>query len=484
MKVLLIFPNWTMVFGAFSSVAKRASTFPPLNLALLGAVAEKCGHEVEIIDAELENLTDEQILKKIQDFSPDIIGFTATTPMFHIVVKLAYKIKKVFEIPVILGGTHATILKEKAFNDCFDYLFVGEAEETFALFLEALENGRGFSSIPGLLLHENGKIFFTGTQNPITDLDKIPFPARHLLKFNQYKVGTLRGRKIYTSIMFSRGCPYQCVYCCIKVFGRKVRKRSIINLVAEIESVVNKFDIRHFCFVDDTLTLDRNYVLNLCDEIDRRKLKITFDGSTRANLVDEELIRRLANSGLIRISFGLESADPEVLKIIKKEVPLESYIKANKLTRKYGIETNNSVMLGLPGETRESINKTVSFLRRTKEIQEATYSIAMPYPGTEFYEMAKKGEHGLKLHTEDFSKYQRYESAVLSVNDISPEELLYLQKKGLFMIYLVPWRILPMIRRFGIFALISPLYASIKSFIKNSFIRKERQKFNYWRCQK
>ncbi|KPK42864.1 MAG: hypothetical protein AMJ78_00950 [Omnitrophica WOR_2 bacterium SM23_29] len=474
MKILLIFPNWTMVFGAFSSVAKRASSFPPLNLALLGAVAEKSGHTVQIIDAELENLTDEQVLKRVQDFSPDIIGFTATTPMFHIVVNLAYRIKKVFQIPIILGGTHATILKEKAFNDCFDYLFVGEAEETFALFLEAFEKAKGFSSIPGLLLREDGNILFTGTQNPIADLDRIPFPARHLLKSDRYKTGTLRGKKIYTSIMFSRGCPYQCVYCCIKVFGRKVRKRSVINLVTEIESVINQFGIRHFCFVDDTLTLNRNYILNLCDEIDRRKLKITFDGSTRANLVDEELIRRLANSGLIRISFGLESGDPEILKIIKKEVPLESYIKANKLTRKYGIETNNSVMLGLPGETRESINKTISFLRNTKEIQEATYSIAMPYPGTEFYEMAKKGEHGLKLHTEDFSKYQRYESAVLSVNDMSPEEIMHLQKKGLLMIYFVPWRILPMIRRFGILALLSPLCASVKSFVKSIFHKKGR----------
>ena len=209
--------------------------------------------------------------------------------------------------------------------------------------------------------------------------------------------------------------------------------------------------------------------MNLCDEIDKRKIKITFEGSTRANLVDEELIQHLASSGLIRISFGLESADPEILKIIKKDVPLESYVEANRLTNKYGIETINSVMLGLPGETRESIKRTISFLRRSREIQHATYSIAMPYPGTEFYEMARKGECGLRLHTEDFSKYQRYDSAVLSVNSISPEEFIYFQKIGLLKIYLTPWRIFPAIKRFGILALISPLFAAIKSIFNKFF---------------
>lgn len=472
MKILFIFPNWTSVFGNFSRIAKKASSFPPLNLALLAAVAEKAGHNVQIIDAELESLSNQDILERIKYISPDIIGFTATSPMFSIVVDSARMIKANFKVPIIVGGPHVTILKEKAFEDCFDFLFVGEAEETLHLFLEAFERGGDFSSIPGLLIRKNNKILFTGIAEPILDLDKIPFPARRLLKVEGYKVGTFRGEKIYTSIMFSRGCPFQCIYCSIKVFGRKVRKRSVPNFIAEIESVVKEFGIKHFYFIDDVLTLDRDYILKFCDEIDKRKIKITFEGSTRANLVDDELIQRLAHSGLIRISFGLETADPEIRRIIKKEVPLESYVEANKLTNKYGIETINSVMLGLPGETYESINRTISFLRKSKEIQHATYSIAMPYPGTEFYEMAKRQEHGLKLHTEDFSKYQRYESAVLSVNDISPEEFVRLQKIGLLKIYLVPWRIRPMIKRFGIFALILPLFVSLKTFIKNLFSSK------------
>ncbi len=473
MKILFIFPNWTSVFGNFSRIAKKASSFPPLNLSLLAAIAEKDGHAVQIIDAELESLSNEHILERVKNISPDIIGFTATSPMFSKVVDSANKIKENFDIPIIVGGPHATIVKEKAFEDCFDFLFIGEADKTFHLFLEKFQKGGDFSSVPGLLIKKNNEILFTGDPEPITDLDKIPFPVRRLLKVEEYKVGTLRGEKVYTSIMFSRGCPFSCIYCSIKVFGNKVRRRTVNNLVAEIESVVKDFNIRHFFFIDDVLTLDRNYILNFCDEIDKRKIKITFEGSTRANLVDDELIKRLAQCGLIRISFGLETADPEIRRIIKKGVPLESYVEANKLTNKYGIETINSVMLGLPGETYETIKRTISFLRKSKEIQHATYGIAMPYPGTEFFEMAKRQEYGLKLHTEDFSKYQRYESAVLSVNNITPEEFIRLQKIGLLKIYLVPWRIYPTIKRFGIRALISPLFVSLKIFIKNLFSHKK-----------
>jgi radical SAM superfamily enzyme YgiQ (UPF0313 family) len=159
------------------------------------------------------------------------------------------------------------------------------------------------------------------------------------------------------------------------------------------------------------------------------------------------------------------------LEIIKKKVPLVSYIKANRLTNKYGIETVNSVMLGLPGEDRASIDRTISFLRKAKDIHHTTYGIAIPYPGTEFYEMAKKGEYGLKLHTEDFSKYQRYGNGVLSVGDLSPEDLIRLQKIGLLKIYLTPWRIWPMLKRVRLTSLIVPAILALWTFLNITFKR-------------
>jgi radical SAM superfamily enzyme YgiQ (UPF0313 family) len=144
---------------------------------------------------------------------------------------------------------------------------------------------------------------------------------------------------------------------------------------------------------------------------------------------------------------------------------LERYVKANELTNKYGIETINSVMLGLPGDTYETITKTISFVRNARTIKHATFGIAIPYPGSAMYDWAVRGEYGLKLLTDDFSQYQRYNNAVMSVNGIKPEELIRLQKIGLLKIYLVPWRIVPMLKRFGIMALIRPFLSALFTFI-------------------
>lgn len=474
MKISFLFPRWTEVFGPFSKLAKKVSGFPPLNIAYLAAVAEKAGHEVQMIDGEIEGLTNQEIADRVKNFSPDLIGLTGTTPMFHLVVKLAKELKRQMNVPIMAGGHHVTLFKEKAFEDCFDFFFVSEAEISFANFLARYSDKNGLEKVSGLLFRKDQKVLFTGYPDLTNDLDAIPFPARHLLKQDQYKLGALRGTLNYTSIMTTRGCPFECVYCSNSVYGRRVRRRSIENVMAEIEHVVYDHNIRHFYFIEDVLTMSKPYSLSLCDEIDRRGLKITFEGSTRANLFDEELADRLSHSGLIRISFGLETADPKVLKIIKKEVPLEAYIKANKLTHKYGIETINSVMLGLPGEDRASVNRTIAFLRKAKDIQHTTYSIAMPYPGTEFYEMAKKGEYGLKIEEQDFSKYQRYGKAVLSVGDMSPEDIIRLQKIGLLKIYMTPWRIWPMLKRVHLGSVLVPLFEAIAAMISNFFKKNRR----------
>lgn len=461
MKISFLFPGWTEVFGKFSKLAKKTSGFPPLNIAYLAAIAEKAGHQVEIIDGEIEGLNNQDIINRVKDFSPDLIGMTGTTPMFHLVVKLAKALKEQMDVPIVAGGHHVTLFKEKVFEKCFDFFFISEADVSFADFLKCYKSNGNLANIKGILFRHRGELLFTGNPGLTQNLDAIPFPARHLLKFKKYNVGTLRGTLNYTSIMTTRGCPFECIYCSNSVYGKSVRRRSIENVLDEIESVVNQLGIKHFYFVEDVLTLDKQYSLSLCDEIDKRKLKITFEGSTRANLFDEELAERLAKSGLIRISFGLESADPKVLKIIKKQVSLESYIRANRLTNKFGIETINSVMLGLPGEDRASIARTIAFLRKARDIQHATYGIAMPYPGTEFYEMAKKGEYGLKLQTEDFSKYQRYGSAVLSVGDLSCNDLICLQKIGLLKIYLTSWRIWPMLKRVKLSSVMIPVWEAL-----------------------
>ena len=475
MKIVLLFPSWTGEYGIFSHFAKKASIWPPLNLAYLAAIAEREGHLVRIIDGEAERLSLKKTIEEVALFAPDIIGITATTPFYHLAVQLARALKGADKsVPIIIGGHHITVLKENGFVDPFDYAFIGEAEISWPEFLRRLEEKKDISDVKGILFRDGKKIISTGPQDKTEDIDAIPFPARHLLKMDRYLIGTMRGRKNFTTIMTTRGCPFKCVFCSTDVFGSKVRRRDARSVIDEIKSVILDYNIRHFIFLDDTLTLDRKYMLEICDIIEKEKLSITFEGSTRANLVDDELILRLSRAGLIRLSFGLETVDAEIRRLIKKEVPLECYATANRITNKYKIETLNSVMLGLPGETRETVGKTLAFLKNAREIHKANFSIATPYPGTELYSMAKNGEHGLRLITEDFSKYRRYGSAVMAVHDLTHEDLIELQNDGFVSIYSAPWRIMQMIRKSGFLGGMLTMSRIFKGIWKKSFRKKHK----------
>ena len=469
MKISLVFPSWCGSFGIYSRVANKIAAFPPLNLAMIATLARQAGWEAQIIDAEVEQLDFPQVLRRVQEFNPDLIGMTATTPFFHRVEETARQFKQHLKTPIIVGGQHVSILAEKTFSDCLDYLFLGECELTLKEFLDKFSRGEPVGGVPGIMAREGGQVV-RGPEAPrLADLDAAPLPARDLLRTDLYFAGTPRGRKNYTSFQMTRGCPFRCVYCANDLYGKRIRRRGLANVFQELEWIVNDLGIRHVFFIDDTLTLDRKYILDFCDEVQKRSLRFTFEGSTRANCWDEELATRLKACGLVRISFGLETAVPEILKLIQKDVALESYVAANRINNRLGIETINSVMLGLPGDTRDTIKQTVDFLCRARDIHHTTYGIAIPYPGTELYRMAENGLHGLKLIERDFSKYQRYASAVMEVNGILPAELTRLQREGLRRIYSCWWRILPLIRRLGILALIPPAWDILRSGVASWF---------------
>ena len=459
MRIALLYPSWTGEYGLFGYFARRGSVWPPLNLALLAAIAEQHGHETIIIDGEAERLSQHQMIERALRFKPDIIGLTASSPFFHITRDLAKGLKEAnSKITIAIGGPHITITKEQSLLPYFNYLFVGEAEKSFPQFLKKYEDGGDISDIRGLIYRKSGEIVSTGIPDPVGGdgqsypLDQFPFPARHLLDTTKYKLGTLHGRLNFTSIQTMRGCPWKCIFCASEALKTTlIRRRSPRSVVDEIKSVVSNYNIRHFYIVDDVLTLWKNRTLEICDLIDKENLKITFEGSTRANLVDDELISRLASSGLIRLSFGLETVDPAMRQIMGKKVPMESYVKANRICNKYGVEALNSVMIGLPGETRETIDATLEFLRNSRDVKQANFAIAIPYPGTEFHEIARKGEHGVRLMTKDFSEYRRYGSAVTTVGNLTPNDLIELQNNGFVSIYSSPWRWKPMIKKMGIF---------------------------------
>ncbi|NQT46854.1 MAG: radical SAM protein [Candidatus Omnitrophica bacterium] len=471
MKVLFIAPPWSDVYGSYKSAAKTGNGYPPLGLCYLSAVLEKEGYITKIIDSEMENKTIHDVIKEVGRFRPEIIGITAATPIFYIVKNLAAELKKMFpSIPIFMGGPHCTVVLDRCLSECrdIDYCLYGECERSILDFMQFFKEKTKPRDVQGLIYrNDQEQIKVNRPPDLIDDLDSIPFPARDKLDLDRYKWSVPgKGLVKFTPIITSRGCPFKCIFCSAHtIFGKKVRNRSIARVLDEIQFLVEKDDIKHYAFIDDTLTLNHERVKELCRGIKERKLDITWEGWTRANTVNYDILKMMKNAGFVRISFGLESANARISEIAKKEIPLDAYVRAYPIAKKLGIETRASVMLGLPGETYETAMETLNFTRTLKGCDQAYINIATPYPATELYDMAKAERHGMRLLTDDFAEYRRYGGAVIEVNDLRREDLVKLQRKGFLMFYFTPARIWYNFKRAGLLAFIKNAVAFARSII-------------------
>ena len=448
MRICFIHPPWGDVYSQFKDAARLGNSYPPLGLCYLSAMIkqERPDDIVRIIDMEVEGVSLPELLIEIATFRPDLVGIVATSPIFNMAETIAKELKIQFKCPVVLGGPHPTVLPKETLekNPQIDYVIAGEGEETIVALLNLIENNHS-SDIPGLWRRDEvGKIVISSSRELNQDLDKLPIPRRELLPINNY-LWSIPGKKgfvKFTTIMTYRGCPFQCIFCSARaVFGGKVRKRSVDLILDEMEQVIRDFDIRHFSFIDDTLTLNRKHISAISQGIIDRKLNITWEGFTRANLVDQEILDLMAKAGLVRISFGIETGDAEMLKRIKKGVTLGDIPKAFAMAKKAGLETKGSAIIGFPHETRETLTKTIDFLYSLKNCDQVYLNICTPYPGSELWDMALRGEGGMELLTKDFSQYKRYGNPVVRINDIEPEDLINFQRKGMRKFYFTPRRI-------------------------------------------
>jgi radical SAM superfamily enzyme YgiQ (UPF0313 family) len=248
-----------------------------------------------------------------------------------------------------------------------------------------------------------------------------------------------------------------------------MRWHSVDRVMAEITTLVRDRDIHHIILMDETLTLNAARTKELCGAIRAASLDVTFEGWTHAATVTEPLLRDLKAAGLIRLSFGIESGDPEILKRIKKGVTLDQIRDAYRVSAKVGIETRGSAILGHPYETRETAWRTLRFVRSLRECQQVFLNVACPYPGTDLYEHARKGLGGMKLLTQDYSRYKRYGDPVIEVNDLSAADLNRLQRLGLLYFYLTPRRIwYNVVRRAGVRVGLRNAAAFAKGVIRSS----------------
>jgi len=395
--VLLIYPTYTY--------PKKS---PPLGLACIAAVMEDKGYTVRIADMSATDMKTDELKRLVVQIRPKVAGISFMTNQFGQAVAAAKAIKEIDKnIPVIAGGPHVSALPgEILAMDCFDIAVIGEGEITSAILAEHFVGNKDYdlSQIKGIGYRKDGHISINEPRPLIENLDTLPWPAWHLLPVEKYAVPATGGdtAEPVFAIISSRGCPNQCIFCdSHTIFGRKFRVRSANNIFAELLYLNEKFGVKQFDFVDDTITVNRNRILELCSLMLENDCNFKWMCNARVNTVDAEMLSKMKNAGCVRVEFGIESGDPEVLKNIKKAVTIEQIKNAHKIAKEAGMSIGSFVMVGNIGEDFTSIMKTRKLLEQT-DTDDIYIAIATPFPGTELYRIAQRKNW---LRVTDWSKY-------------------------------------------------------------------------------
>ena len=427
-RILLINPPET---------GQSGYTNPPLGLLYIAGTLLKHGFDVRIVDGCIEGR--EAVYRAIADHHPELIGISCLTPGRKQALQVAKKAKDLDStIKVVMGGAHPTIMYRQILQNYtyIDYIVLGEGEQTC---LEIAQE-KDPSLIHGIAYKEKGKIIKTSARRYIEDIDEIPFPAWHLIDLKRYPAigkGIVNGinlaKETSVSIIFSRGCPGRCNFCSSWWIWRKWRHRSAKNMVDEIDMLYRKYGIRHFCFADDSMTVDQQATIELCDAIIGRKLNIAFHVTTRSDCLDKEVLKKLKTAGCYQIAIGIETGSPLLLKKMRKDSKIESSEKAIKLAKEVGLTVQALMIIGNVGETNETVKDTVNFLRRSQPDIISCVPSLWVFPGTRLYQECKRQgfiDDDFWLTDEPYKIYT-YEHSIEELNEYGKRITFFDSKRRL-----------------------------------------------------
>lgn len=367
---------------------------PPLGMLYCAGVLQKHNIPVRVIDGCIDGWGG--LIKKAADFNPTIVGISCPTYARSKAIRVAEAVKK--ELPntkIILGGAHPTVMGEQLLKHYpfIDMIAMGECD---FLVLDVCK-GMKPEDVPGLGFRRGSEIILNDKRPNIEALDTIPFPAWDLIDPRKYFTDD---RGVFKNIdldaepcaflVSSRGCVGNCNFCSNKVTWNRWRHRSPKNVVDEMELINKKYGIRHFHFNDDCFSANTGVSIELCDEIVKRGLKIFFDIVTRVDCINDKLLKSLKAAGCYKISFGVETASPKILKIMGKPVNMDGAIKSIQLVSACGIQADIFIIAGCLGETYETVNETIDFLNSVASARVSVAPGLMIFPGTRLYEYAKE----------------------------------------------------------------------------------------------
>lgn len=395
--VLLIYPPYTY--------PKKS---PPIGLAYIAAVLEKEGYSVKIADMSVLGMDYKDLEKKVKQIKPKLVGISFMTNQYKEALNISKLVKDTDRhIPILVGGPHVSSLPEEVIAlESIDIAVIGEGERTILELANNLFNGKSneLGAISGIAYKKEGKIYLNEPRKLISDLDSVPFPAWHLLPIDKYSIPATGGdiSEPVFAIISSRGCPNRCIFCdSHTIFGRKFRPRSAQNIFDELIYLNKNFGAVQFDFVDDTITMNKSRMYELCNLILINNCKFKWMCNARVNTVDLEMLKLMRKAGCVRIEFGVESGDSEVLKSIKKGITINQIKNAHSIARQAGLNVGSFVMVGNVGEDFSAVVKTKNLIKQL-DSDDVFIGIATPFPGTELYKIAQdKGW----IRSYDWSEY-------------------------------------------------------------------------------
>jgi magnesium-protoporphyrin IX monomethyl ester (oxidative) cyclase len=401
MRITLVHPTGSNWIPGKKDITATANRMVPLGLLSMAAWLEKAGHSVQVLDClgpDAPSGTDRQA-KAVLSQRPDLVGVSATTSGFLDGYELARKIKqRAPEIRTVFGGVHISAMGGVLLDRfaAIDYLCMGEGEQT----LSGLADGRPPKEIDGLIWRGVNGVIVNPPRDPIADLDDLPFPAYEKLdgfphKYNLPLFSYIR--KPGATMVASRGCPYQCSYCDRSVFQRGYRYNSAEYVYTHLEYLRRRFGIRHVNIYDDLFTLHRKRIFDLCDRLANKPLGVHFNCAVRVGHADDDLLDALKAAGCLMVSVGIETGDADMMDTHKPGVEIDAVRDTVKRLREKGLRVKGLFMMGLPGETEASIQKTSDFVL-SLGLDDMNMSKFTPFPGAPIW----KRVHEEGVFTEDW----------------------------------------------------------------------------------
>ena len=437
-KILLINPPYNLEVYKEN---KNFSVHPPVGLAYLASFIKKYGYEVEIIDANALNISKEELIDIIVDHPSMIIGFTSVTATINLVCRICDKIKEKSDKVLIIGGQHATFKAEEILTGCksIDYIVRGEGEMTLLRLLHRLKINKTAKGLTGITYYENNKIITNPARPPITDINKIPFPAWELLPRSKYRLNGFQdigfqGEQL-GKLISTRGCPNKCTFCSSAHFWGKPRFRNVDNIFEELVYLTQKLKVKHIDFMDDCLTIPVSRFRELCNRIIESNLNFKWSCYSRVQNINEELVQLMKKAGCFMVLLGIESGNQEIINSIKKNITLEQVTNAVKLFKKYDIDCLGFFMIGLPDDTEATVHETVNFAKKLN-LDFPFFSVTTPFPGTELYDWFMS--NNLAPHNFQWNQLSTHGTTVYRTKNLSSEEIKKLYDYAIKKCYLNP----------------------------------------------